>query len=680
MDGLSRAFAPDDLAHALCQVKVQSILCDLTEDGFDRAADEIAASELSNSDKGVRTVARLIVDVCDVRPLLISMFARFAKALDSRKSDKPLLETMRSVFLELDPAEMQVLRPITFLFECNECGYIGDQEIADVIEKFYNIFVARGYNVFSMLCWFGPILDRLCPELFRDHIARIQRYYTVHHGENSFFLEMFREMRKDNWKHHKEVVRGVYMPGTVGDIVRRDDIENFEKMANVPGFDVDQMVNKTVLEYCSIVWAGSQLIGFAAFHGARKVFESLVVRGADVTMVDANRQTLGNLAVAGGDLEIIGRCEAIGCGFEGSLEVSARAWRFDIFQWLLAKGNIDIKDTDVLHEAAHRNSIEVMLFCIERGCEVNKRDKFGETPLHKAASGGRTEAINILLLCIGIEVDSRDELGLTPFATCVQKGVRDAVLAFIQDGRCDINAKTVMGEYPLWLAVDEGFSHVAELLLSLDGIEIGEVPAERGSLLHTIVKEKYGSTLVKAVGKHKDIDVNKRDAHGMTPLHLLAQLNMSEKESTDTCAGVLELDGIDGTVRNNDGMTPFQCAAKECNVPIMDILVERGFNSNIATEDGKRALHIAVENGVLDSVRFLIGLECVDVNAVDSDGCTPLISAVTMDEPEITRALLNCPRVDLTICDAEGKTAYERATDDAGECLEVFNRFLSSKV
>jgi hypothetical protein len=83
-----------------------------------------------------------------------------------------------------------------------------------------------------------------------------------------------------------------------------------------------------------------------------------------------------------------------------------------------------------------------------------------------------------------------------------------------------------------------------------------------------------------------------------------------------------------------------------------------------AVEDysGRSALHKAAFWGHTDVVGYLLGLG-LDANAKDFNGDTPLHDAARFAHEGVVRALLDCPTVDMTVTNNDGRTPLEVATE-----------------
>lgn len=64
--------------------------------------------------------------------------------------------------------------------------------------------------------------------------------------------------------------------------------------------------------------------------------------------------------------------------------------------------------------ACSKNYVSIAKLLLENGAQVNVQDKFGNTPLHRAASQGHLDIIRLLLSQKGVRVDMNDQEGNTP--------------------------------------------------------------------------------------------------------------------------------------------------------------------------------------------------------------------------------------------------------------------------
>ena len=82
-----------------------------------------------------------------------------------------------------------------------------------------------------------------------------------------------------------------------------------------------------------------------------------------------------------------------------------------------------------------RSHIEVVRLLVENGAEVNDRDKYDRTPLHRAAGEGHIEVVRFLVEN-GAEVNYRDKNYQTPLHRAAERGHRE-VERFLVAQRAD---------------------------------------------------------------------------------------------------------------------------------------------------------------------------------------------------------------------------------------------------
>lgn len=145
--------------------------------------------------------------------------------------------------------------------------------------------------------------------------------------------------------------------------------------------------------------------------------------------------------------------------------------------------------TTPLHAVVDNGSIEQAQSLIAGGANINAKDEYGQTPLHKTIGARGLENRTLLaelLLAHGANSNAKDELGNTPLYKTVKWSSVGVAEVLISTG-ADLNAKNKDGCIPLHEAakgLDEGCKDLAELLIA------------------------------------NGADINARDKNGATPLHI----------------------------------------------------------------------------------------------------------------------------------------------------------------
>ena len=118
-------------------------------------------------------------------------------------------------------------------------------------------------------------------------------------------------------------------------------------------------------------------------------------------------------------------------------------------------------NTGAFAEAA---DLEQWHACLAAGADPNARDENGSTPLHWAATWGRTSAVRALLEA-GAKPDARDKEGRTALHDAARWGHESVVEALLDAGAKPNARGDVLGVTPLHMAAYEGHASVVKALL-----------------------------------------------------------------------------------------------------------------------------------------------------------------------------------------------------------------------
>ena len=166
---------------------------------------------------------------------------------------------------------------------------------------------------------------------------------------------------------------------------------------------------------------------------------------------------------------------------------------------------------------------------------------------------------------------------------------------------------------------------------------------------------------VKALLKVKDIDVNKRDKNGRTPLYE-ACLN----KDSGIVRLLLAVPNIDVNRRcPSDGTTPLHVACKSDSGIVEQLLRNEHIQVNLLATQGLTPLYVACEYGVDSNVKQLVKAAGIDVNKTQSaKGWTPLMVACNRGGDSHVQSHLSCietllgaPGIDVNKARPDGATA-----------------------
>ena len=234
-----------------------------------------------------------------------------------------------------------------------------------------------------------------------------------------------------------------------------------------------------------------------------------------------------------------------------------------------------------LHLALEHGANESLIrLLLAHGADANARGMAKQrTPLHYVSSSG-SDRLVVLLLEHGSEVDAKDASGDTPLLNASRSWRNESVTSLLQHG-ADANAINNRGYTPLSYACARGdFSMVSELVrhgcsASIDTLTRGEAPLHRAS--------GQGDVEIVRLLLLAGANINIRDTRMRVPLHYAAVTSKGAVVKVLLDSGQCELDA-----RSVSGGTPLYiaCGNRRRGEKVVKLLIEKGANPNISTENG----------------------------------------------------------------------------------------------
>jgi len=265
-----------------------------------------------------------------------------------------------------------------------------------------------------------------------------------------------------------------------------------------------------------------------------------------------------------------------------------------------------------VHVAAKAGHVKVMEELVSYGADLNsttRRNKGGETPLHKAVAADKPEMVEFLLSC-GAVSSIADAHGKPPIHLACEKGF-EACLAVMLARGASLEVKDSMGNTVLAVAVaanqtvmaktlidqgadvqhvgDNGLSlmHKASMRCNLDIIDYlanagADVNVRSRVTLQSPLFTAVSLSRLQAVKKLIDLgaDATLPDIKGHTPLHV-TQSRIGGDSQEDIIMALLNAGGrLD--VRGEDNLTPLQrCIThgvirRNVSLPSLKLLCQAG--------------------------------------------------------------------------------------------------------
>lgn len=261
------------------------------------------------------------------------------------------------------------------------------------------------------------------------------------------------------------------------------------------------------------------------------------------------------------------------------------------------------------------------------------------TPLHWSAYTGHTEGI-IELLNRGANIDAKDKNGRTPLDWAAYKGNFEATKILLQNGAY-VDSRDNEGYTPLHKSILSGNIYVVNLLLSkkanYDAIPI-------------FPERKKSSTKLKKNLQpiDKDMDTNNNDFQTTDVIYL----NNNSYETDDSKQNHRNPRQAHSQVIAH---SPLQMAVRMNSYKIAELLILNNANVNILDFQNRNPLHYSSFRGDLNMMRLLLSHGC-KINHQDYQGYTSLHKAIWNEERLSIMELLNA-NADPTIQSKKGLTS-----------------------
>lgn len=282
----------------------------------------------------------------------------------------------------------------------------------------------------------------------------------------------------------------------------------------------------------------SSLLENAIVSGNGDLVTSLIDNGADVNHKDSDGRSMISLAVKAGNVDFVDVLIASGC-------------------------QIDDSNDRVLHEAAAIGRVDLIeaLISAFANIDVNSVDSNGRSPIHVAASKGHARVIQYFGSLTGArKPDVFDKNGASPLHLAAENGHLDAVKCLLDNPNYVKYAVNKDGKTAFALAVENGHSHLYDLL-------------QLGDALHRAARVDDVHAMKSCLAE--GASVNGRDQNGWTALHRAAFKGKIES------VNILLNNGAKVDVVDDAGYTPLHCAVMAGHVEVALVLIARGARANL---------------------------------------------------------------------------------------------------
>ncbi|XP_048250459.1 ankyrin repeat domain-containing protein 17-like isoform X2 [Haliotis rufescens] len=453
----------------------------------------------------------------------------------------------------------------------------------------------------------------------------------------------------------------------------------------------------------------------SAEKGHRQVFDLLVTQGADVSLVDYNRNKILHVACLGGHTDMVkyvlsqkvADINSRGQYGRTPTMMSAEKGHRQVFDLLVTQGAdvslVDDNRNNILHVACLGGHVDMVKYILSKKvADINIRGKYGWTPLMKAAEKGHRQVFD-LLVTQGADVSLVDDNRNNILHVACLGGHVDMVKYALSQKVADINSRGHNGRTPLMKAAQKGHRQVFDLLVT-QGADEFLVDENRNDILHFACLGGHVD-MVKYVLSQEVADINSRGHNGRTPLMVAAEkghrqvFDLLMREGADVslvdydrnnilhvaCLGghtdmvnyVLSQKVADINSRGKYRRTPLMKTAEKGHRQVFDLLVREGADTSLADENRNNILHVSCLGGHVDMVKYVLSQKVADINSRGKYWRTPLMMAVGAGHRQVFDLLMT-QGVDVSLVDDNRNNILHVAC--RGGHVDMVEYFLSQKV
>ena len=254
----------------------------------------------------------------------------------------------------------------------------------------------------------------------------------------------------------------------------------------------------------------------------------------------------------------------------------------------------DAAGSTLLHHAAGFGAIETMALLLERGADVNAKNRRGSSPLHWAV---HDQAKVRLLLSRGATVNMRQNEGRTPLFLAASLANSSTLRVLLEKG-ADPNIASANGVTPLMAAAARGNAEMLRLLLDAEAMVDAKSGAGETALM---LAAGDGDSAAVALLLARGADARARSKRNETALGNAATAGVEQ-----TVRLLLDA-GAEVNTRNIRGYSPLMLAAGSDTVPagVVKLLLDKGADTTFTADYDETARDLAAKRGDTDVTRLL---------------------------------------------------------------------------
>ncbi|XP_041355511.1 uncharacterized protein LOC121373126 [Gigantopelta aegis] len=277
----------------------------------------------------------------------------------------------------------------------------------------------------------------------------------------------------------------------------------------------------------------------------------------------------------------------------------------EILEMLFHRGmnNVNCRDNGLKTPAMYASRsgrTDILHYLVDRGADLNLKDKPGQTCLHYACFSKNEDIISYLVGC-GVYINCEDNKKKTPLMTACFRGNSVAVHVLLELGADDTKLN-VYTEACVHTACREGHVEVVEVLVR-HGVDM-EMEGKFGRTPFMYACQ-YGKIDVVNYLRGISVTILAADENGANSLHLSC---MGKNDDCSVASKLIEF-GINVNSRDRSRMTPIMHACSHGHSQLFEFLYSKGANIALQDRRGTTCLDFARKRGHHELAKKIIILK-----------------------------------------------------------------------
>ncbi|KAJ5080476.1 ankyrin repeat family protein [Anaeramoeba ignava] len=284
----------------------------------------------------------------------------------------------------------------------------------------------------------------------------------------------------------------------------------------------------------------------------------------------------------------------------------------EIFSQIKADFNIqDSQNNTALHIAASKNNLKLISLLLSNGADPNIKGFEEDSPVHALVKGlwilnqkmmkksiPTSHEIIQELINFGCDLNSKNNQGLRPLDFLIRNKMDSVVEMFLQFKEVSLEADHE-GNSLFHLCILYNQNPDIFQMIEKAGLDIQKVDSKENGLLSTAVLSRKIQFIKYLISR--ECDTNNLNERGDNLLHVAVRGGDPE-----TISFVLQLNAFEVNQKDKDGLAPIHIAAQNGFMNSCDVLLSHGADINILTNNGEGVAELAIQNVHKKTTAFLL--------------------------------------------------------------------------